>query len=68
MTAEEFAKTPEKFGISRRELCRQIGISKRSGDAYAAGHSPVPRTVQLAILALEAGLHKSLDEETEKHD
>ncbi|MBR9837047.1 MAG: hypothetical protein GYB50_04035 [Rhodobacteraceae bacterium] len=56
MTATEFATTPDKLGISRRELCRKLGISKRSGDAYALGRSPVPRVVELAILAISAGL------------
>lgn len=56
MTQDEFAAVPARLGISRRELCRQLGISKRTGDAYAAGRSAVPRVVQLAILALEHGL------------
>ena len=56
MTAAEFAATPERMGISRRELCRRLGISKRTGDAYALGRSQVPRVVELAILALHHGL------------
>lgn len=56
MTADEFAATPESLGISRTELCRKIGISKRSGDAYALGRAPVPLTVELAIKAVSAGL------------
>lgn len=56
MTADEFAAKPGQMGISRRELCRRLEISKRTGDAYALGRYPVPRVVQLAILALEHGL------------
>lgn len=56
MTSEEFAAVPEQLGISRRELCRRLEISKRSGDAYAMGRSPVPKVVALAIRALEHGL------------
>ena len=52
MTAAEFAATPGQLGISRRELCRRLGISKRTGDAYALDRSTVPRVVQLAIMAL----------------
>lgn len=58
MTAEEFAAAPAKMGISRRELCRRLEISRRAGDAYALGRAPVPRVVELAILALALGLNQ----------
>ena len=60
MTAAEFAATPDKMGISRRELCRRLGISRRAGDAYALGRSEVPRVVELAILALHHGLGQKI--------
>lgn len=45
----------EGRGIRRRQLCERIGIARRSADAYALGRAPVPRTVELAIRAVEAG-------------
>lgn len=56
MTAEEFAAAPARLGISRREMCRRLDIARRSADAYALGRAPVPRVVELAILAIESGL------------
>lgn len=55
MTNAQFAALPEQLGISRAELCRQIGISLNSGTAYAKD-KPVPLTVRLAIAAIRAGL------------
>lgn len=48
--------TQQVLGISRRELCRRIGISHQSGIDYSLGRKPVPRTVVLACLALENAL------------
>ena len=59
MTADEFIQAYEALGMSRRELCRRIGISRRSGDTYALGRTPVPLTVQLAIRAVQAGLDQT---------
>ena len=56
MTARTFAQIPAKMGISRRELCRRLGIAKSTGDKYADGRSDVPKVVALAIAALQAGL------------
>ncbi|WP_323775614.1 hypothetical protein [Leisingera sp.] len=61
MTNDEFAAAPARLGISRRELCRRLEISKRSGDAYALGRAPVPRVVALAVLALEHGLDVGME-------
>lgn len=63
VTAEEFASAPAKLGISRREMCRRLGIARRSADAYALGRSDVPRVVALAIRALEAGLDTDRNDE-----
>jgi transcriptional regulator with XRE-family HTH domain len=56
MTADEFTAAIARLGISRRQLCERIGVARRSADAYALGRAPVPRTVELAIRAVEAGL------------
>lgn len=63
MTAEEFAAVSDRMGISRRELCRRLGIARRSADAYALGRAEVPKVVALAILAIEAGLDLDRNEE-----
>lgn len=60
MTAEEFNKAAERLGLSRRQFCERIGIARRSGDAYALGRTSIPRTVALAIAAVEAGLDKRI--------
>lgn len=59
MTAEEFTAAQERMGLSRRQFCTRIGLSRRSGDAYALGRNAIPRTVELAIAAVEAGLDKA---------
>ena len=56
MTAEEFTAAQERMGLSRRQFCTRIGISRRTGDAYALGRNTIPRPVELAIAAVEAGL------------
>ncbi len=60
MTADEFNAAIDRLGISRRQLCKRIGIARRSADAYALGRAPVSRTVELAIRAVEAGLDRDL--------
>lgn len=56
MTAEEFTAAQERMGLSRRKFCARIGIGRRTGDEYALGRSAIPRVVELAIAAVEAGL------------
>lgn len=56
MTADDFNAAIARLGISRRKLCERIGMSRRSADGYALGRALVPRTVELAICAVEAGL------------
>lgn len=56
MTAAEFAATPARLGMSRRELSRRLGIGRNSANSYALGRARVPVVVTLAIRALEAGL------------
>jgi len=56
MTAEEFTAAQERLGLSRRKFCARIGIGRRTGDEYALGRSVIPRPVELAIAAVEAGL------------
>lgn len=62
MTAQEFNDYQKRLSPSRRQFCLMIGIGKRSGDAYAHGDAPVPKTVALAIAAIEAGLDPAGDE------
>ena len=56
MTADDFNAAAARLGLSRRRFCERLGIARRTGDAYALGRQPIPRTVALAIAALEAGL------------
>lgn len=58
MNADDFNAAIARLGLSRRKLCERIGVSRRSADGYALGRAPVPvpRTVELAIRAVEAGL------------
>jgi predicted GIY-YIG superfamily endonuclease len=55
MTAAEFIALHQRLGISRGELCRQIGIAPNSGTAYALGRKPIPLTVALACAQIEQG-------------
>lgn len=56
MTTEEFNQWWPLLAPSRRKFCDMLGVSKRTGDAYASGASPIPNVVALAIAALDAGL------------
>lgn len=56
MTAADFIALHQRLGISRGELCRRIGIAPNSGTAYALGRKPIPLTVALACVAVEAGI------------
>jgi hypothetical protein len=56
MTGAEFTALHQRLGISRAELCRQIGIAPNSGTAYALERQPIPTTVALACSAIAMGL------------
>lgn len=56
MTADEFNEAQDRAKLSRRRFCEELGIARRTGDAYALGRQPIPKTVALAIAALDAGL------------
>lgn len=61
VTTADFNAAIARLGISRRQLCERIGIARRSADAYALGRKPIPKTVALAILAVEHGLDRDED-------
>lgn len=56
MTAADFIDLQNRLGISRAELCQQLGIAPNTGTAYALGRHPIPRTVALACSALALGI------------
>lgn len=56
MTAVDFIDLYRRLGISRAELCRQIGIAQNTGTAYALGRKQIPRTVALACAAVALGI------------
>lgn len=56
MTAVDFIDLYRRLGISRAELCRQIGIAPNTGTAYALGRKQIPRTVALACAAVALGI------------
>ena len=56
MTPGAFTALHQRLGISRAELCRQIGIAPNSGTAYALGRQPIPLTVALACAAVAYGI------------
>lgn len=68
MTAAEFNHAQEQLSRSRRQFCAALGISRRSGDAYALGRAPIPKTVALAVAAIEAGLAPAGSEEATSAD
>ena len=56
MTPADLIALHKRLGISRAELCRQIGIAPNSGTAYAMGRKPIPYTVALACAAVALGV------------
>lgn len=62
MTSDEFNAAIKRLGLTKGEFARRIGISVNSTTTYAMGRAPAPRTVELAIRAVEAGL--DLDDRT----
>lgn len=56
MSAEDFVALNHRLGISRRQFGDRLGIAPNSATAYALGRTPIPLTVELACLAVAAGL------------
>lgn len=54
--------TQQRLGISRRELCRRLGLSHQAGIDYAMERKEAPRYVILACLALEHGIEADAPE------
>lgn len=50
------------FGLSRAAAAKRLGISPRMLAYYGSGKRPVPRTVELAVQALDAGLSPVSDQ------
>jgi predicted transcriptional regulator len=42
--------------VTQVKLAESLGCSLRSISDYEAGKSPIPHTIQLALMALKAGL------------
>jgi transcriptional regulator with XRE-family HTH domain len=52
VTASEFDAIPARLGVSRAEMCKQIGLSQNAATKYAKGRAPVPRYIEMACLYL----------------
>lgn len=53
MTGDQLKRWAEAHGYSLVRLARTLEISERQIRYYAAGAYPIPRVVELALLALE---------------
>jgi transcriptional regulator with XRE-family HTH domain len=56
MTADELKKWRAKLGLSQLNAASLIGISRRGYQIYEGGSRPVPRTVALAVAAVQFDL------------
>lgn len=52
MTPTQLRKVLAGAGLSQRGAARRLGIDERTMRRYCAGDLPVPRVVELALLAI----------------
>jgi transcriptional regulator with XRE-family HTH domain len=51
MNAPEFAALRNALGMSRNKLADALGLNERSIRRYESGERPIPKTVQMALVA-----------------
>lgn len=56
MTPANLNDWQRRHGFTRAQAAARLGISRRMYQYYAAGERPIPRTVELATRAINAGL------------
>jgi plasmid maintenance system antidote protein VapI len=52
MTAAQLQKLLDRAGLSQRGAAKALEIHERTMRKYCAGDSPIPKTVELAIICL----------------
>ena len=53
MTASELRHRREMLSMTQQQFAERLGLSRRTVQYYESGQLAVPRTVQLALQALE---------------
>lgn len=52
VTADQLRRLLDRAGLSQRGAAKALDINERTMRKYAAGGSPIPKTVELALLYL----------------
>ena len=55
MTAEELKLTLDRIGITPRDLSLIADVTERQVRGWRTGTSPVPRLVEMTLLAMNSG-------------
>lgn len=53
MTASELRHRREMLGMTQQQFAERLGLARRTVQYYESGELAIPRTVQLALQALE---------------
>lgn len=53
MTGDELKQRREMLGHTQQSFGQLLGLARRTVQYYESGEQPIPRTVQLALQALE---------------
>ncbi|MBF0368436.1 MAG: DUF2442 domain-containing protein [Magnetococcales bacterium] len=56
MSGDQFRAWLSRNGLNQNRAAQHLGMTSKSINNYAMGHTKIPRTVQLACLAIDAGL------------
>lgn len=54
MDKDTFRRKRERLGLTQEELAKRLGKSRPMIARYESGEFPVPKTVELAMKAIEA--------------
>jgi transcriptional regulator with XRE-family HTH domain len=58
MTGGQLQKLLDSAGLSQRGAAKEIGINERTMRKYVSGESPIPKTVEYAVLWVTKGLRR----------
>lgn len=53
MTGDDLKHRREMLGYTQQSFAERLGLARRTVQYYESGEHPIPRTVELALQALE---------------
>jgi plasmid maintenance system antidote protein VapI len=62
MTAVQLQRLLDRAKLSQRGAAKALEINERTMRKYCAGDSPIPRTVELALLYLDSQFNPAVEQ------